>query len=341
MKVCKYCHTECDETTKKCPSCGSNDFNHKCANCGTEHSSAFCPNCGIKFDAKKHICPTCGNSFYTNACPSCGYTINKSSSKEKETSIPNTATSTVYVNTQPKKKKNTWITVLLWIFFFPIMVFVAIWKSKMSQKTKIILTAILALIFLIAGLFPSDETETVAPPPESPSQNIHVEQNESNELGESSSIVETSEYEFVDNFINNYNSISNTPIVDAFEIDINDKEGGYYRTEFRLLAFENAPSKCGSLGNGTIEIINYDKENIFGGNGSLRLYINVDDYELVKEVLETSIKVLNMEISEEDIQDLYSSWEEGFSSSFLLGDIQGVFFDNNDHYEVMFDLGAI
>ena len=107
------------------------------------------------------------------------------------------------------------------------------------------------------------------------------------------------------------------------------------------MAFENAPSKCGSLGNGTIEIINYDKENIFGGNGSLRLYINVDDYELVKEVLETSIKVLNMEIADEDIQDLYSSWEEGFSSSFLLGDIQGVFSEKNNHYSVMFDLGEI
>lgn len=221
VKVCKYCHTECDEQTKSCPSCGSNDFNHKCANCGTEYTSAFCPNCGIKFDAKKHICPTCGNSFYTNACPTCGYTINKSTPKVKENPTSNTTSSTVYMSTKPKKKKNIWATILLWLFFFPIMVFVAIWKSKMSQKTKIILTVILAVIFLIMGLGSPSEgtsnntnTNTNISQPEQNIINSQSQQEESSQVEENN--IQSNVYfesdSIVNKFFADYNEIATIPI---------------------------------------------------------------------------------------------------------------------------------
>ena len=59
---------------------------------------------------------------------------------------------------------------------------------------------------------------------------------------DSSEQYESSPYEIVDAFIADYNELSQTPIENIIEIDINDKDGEYYRTEFRLLAFEDAPA---------------------------------------------------------------------------------------------------
>lgn len=134
MKACKFCTTHVEDAVQHCPSCGSNSFLHICENCGSHFESGFCPNCGVRAGQKKKICPECGSAYFSNACPNCGYTeirkpiqqtvIHKHvyvQQKEdyKTESIP----------VQPEKRSGC-LTVFLWIFFFPIMLTIAIVRSQ-------------------------------------------------------------------------------------------------------------------------------------------------------------------------------------------------------------------
>jgi len=49
--------------------------------------------------------------------------------------------------------------------------------------------------------------------------------------------IDSSLFAFIDSFVDSYNKFANVPISDLFEININDKTGEFYRTEFRLNAF--------------------------------------------------------------------------------------------------------
>ena len=130
--------------------------------------------------------------------------------------------STVYISTKPKKKKNIWITILLWLFFFPIMAFVAIWKSKMSQKTKIILTAIFAVVFIVMGLGGSNDNETTTNTnkTEQNTTDISISQNNSsqiqieteNEAETAPSYIYFPSDNIVNNFFINYNEIATIKI---------------------------------------------------------------------------------------------------------------------------------
>lgn len=115
---------------------------------------------------------------------------------------------------------------------------------------------------------------------------------------DSSEQYESSPYEIVDAFIADYNELSQTPIENIIEIDINDKDGEYYRTEFRLLAFEDAPAICGSIGNSSIEVINYGTMSKDG----LRIYVSSDTYDAMKEILENSMKIFDPSVSVSDIE---------------------------------------
>ncbi len=160
MKVCQYCGSECDDGEKVCHSCGASEFSNKCRNCGTVFDSAFCPNCGVKVGQKPRVCPKCGNEYYTNACPNCGY----NGSVQNTSPTANTfQTAPVTNNDRNSKGKTSVGTILLWIFFLPIMVIVAIWKSeKLDRKWKIILTVIILAFYLVAGAVNNDTTSTAA-----------------------------------------------------------------------------------------------------------------------------------------------------------------------------------
>ncbi len=152
---------------------------------------------------------------------------------------------------------------------------------------------------------------------------------------DSSEQYESSPYEIVDAFIADYNELSQTPIENIIEIDINDKDGEYYRTEFRLLAFEDAPAICGSIGNSSIEVINYGTMSKDG----LRIYVSSDTYDAMKEILENSMKIFDPSVSVSDIEtsvyNLIDSNNPGFS--FLLGETSGVFEKQEDSFDFMLD----
>lgn len=144
MKICKYCGLENGDEAKKCRGCGANEFQNKCPNCGTVHEGSFCPNCGVKIGTKPHVCPTCGNVYYTHVCPCCGY------SPAGKTIAPsqNVLVTHIYQEEKPNKKVTVW-KVLLWVFFFPIMAVITIWKcDKLNGTVKLLLTAAVGVILV-------------------------------------------------------------------------------------------------------------------------------------------------------------------------------------------------
>lgn len=158
MKVCKYCDSECDDGEKTCHSCGASEFSNKCRNCGTVFDSGFCPNCGVKVGQKPHVCPKCGNEYYSNACPNCGY-----NGSVQNAPVTNPFQTSSTANDRNSKGKTSIVTILLWIFFLPIMVIVTIWKSeKLDKKWKIILTVIILAFYLVFGALSNDTTTTTA-----------------------------------------------------------------------------------------------------------------------------------------------------------------------------------
>lgn len=154
MKICVFCNTQNEDNATHCISCNGNVFDHICDNCGKRFGDgAYCPSCGVKAGQTAKICPECNTKYYSNACPNCGYTGKKKPVQPQQV-IHNhytvQTTPTVERATAPVKAKSNvgCGTVLLWIFFFPIMLFVAICKSNMKPVSKfIIILLILGIVF--------------------------------------------------------------------------------------------------------------------------------------------------------------------------------------------------
>lgn len=157
MKVCKYCGTTNEIATLKCLACGASDFSYKCGSCGTIFGSGYCPTCGTKAGAEAIKCPDCGARYFSAACPNCGYSAARRAARREFNPAQNTTgnyaiparTLRPSLGEEPvqPRKRVTFGKVLLWIFFFPIMLVIAIWKSGMHWFWKIVLT-LLILMFL-------------------------------------------------------------------------------------------------------------------------------------------------------------------------------------------------
>lgn len=194
------------------------------------------------------------------------------------------------------------------------------------MKRKILITVIaLIAIFLLTSCGENTLNDTA---------NIVPSVTE-NYMDEGSSIEnqEINRYAGVDKFIELYNAKAVTPITDSYEIDINDTNGEYYRTEFRLNAFKNAPSKCGKIGDSTIEMIHSNYESTFGAD--FRIYVKLDSNKDGKEIVGVIASIFDPDITQEELQEFYDSYDEGFTSSFVLGDITGTYPQSG---EIMMDV---
>ncbi len=146
MKICNYCSLENDDSAVKCASCGALAFSNKCNNCATTFSSSYCPNCGVKAGARPSICPDCGAKYFSAACPRCGYSPAREAAERSQHQT--VVIHREQVETIPPKKRNSFGIVLLWLLFFPIMVFVAIWRApRMSLFWKVALTVLIFSFF--------------------------------------------------------------------------------------------------------------------------------------------------------------------------------------------------
>lgn len=265
----------------KCPKCNSNAVKFQREKIGTVGSSQSRKT--VLTETRK------SNSVKQNAyrtvgiCQNCGYTWD-----------PNVSTT----DTSTKKRKGClWWFLMLCIW--PIALSVWFYKTdkvKLDKKWKIAIIAAFWVLVLVFG-GSSEETET-------PNNNTNIESTVQDETTETDNTVDTNiddatventeesiEEEIVkdkiyviDTFIEKYNAIATTPITDAFEIDIHDKEAGYYRTEFRLGAFDDAKAKRAYIGEDMIDIV--CTEELFEGF-NIRIYFNTDDRDVAEDVFDS------------------------------------------------------
>lgn len=126
---------------------------------------------------------------------------------------------------------------------------------------------------------------------------------------------EVEEKSMIDSFITEYNKSESVPISDCIDFVASDKNSGYYRTEFRLLAFKNAKSQHGKIGDSDIDMIDYSSNLGTIKFENFRVYISSKDSIEAKRIATTAIKILDSSITDEDIENTFNS----MSTSFVLG----------------------
>lgn len=155
VKICSHCRSKTRLDVERCPSCGGSEFWYKCANCGKIFNTPFCPSCGLKAGEQPKKCPKCRKQYFTASCPDCGW--NPAHDDIERVLTQQTQHSVQIIQATPvgqtSKKKVSFWTILLWIFFLPIMGCIAIWKSKkLSKKWKLGLIGGIAVITIIVGV---------------------------------------------------------------------------------------------------------------------------------------------------------------------------------------------
>lgn len=107
------------------------------------------------------------------------------------------------------------------------------------------------------------------------------------------------EQSMVDAFIEEYNATAPTPIIDAVEINVTDKESGHYRTEFRLGAFQDSIAKTGKLGDIAIDIINCGWQK-----DELRIYADNITPEQAVEIIKYAAPIMDPDVPSDELQDV-------------------------------------
>jgi len=261
----------------------------KCKNCGAklkinvEEKETCCQFCGTKFkidDEVQHI-------KYDDMEQS-GYEFEKGKirarEEAKQTKIDEKNAILQARYEEEKRKKNFKWWIIGWILFFPVPLTILIWKSKWNQRTKILITAALWGVLLIISVFNQYDTldNTINSVIDSGTEQVEQE-------------VKVNEI-----FIEKYNNIGSTKIENITSYDAQDKESGYYRTEFRLNAFKNNDSIHGTINNGTIDIINYGS---LSKKDKFRLYFSSENEEQIKLIFKNAINIIDNSVSEDEINE--------------------------------------
>ena len=208
--------------------------------------------------------------------------------------------------------------------------------KKINVKT--VVAIILSVVLLFVGILTSPPSETTDDPSNDVNQSQGNDDN-SNPSGttnnSNNSANTTDKYSNLKLFITEYNKVAKTDITSTVEIDIQSPE--YYRTEFRLNAYKDAPAYKANLGNNTIELINSNYNGTFGSD--LRIYTFVDTIEEAKEVFEAFCKSCNPNITQADFDDFYSynSFDNQYGCSVTLKGISGYVNKKADGFDIMLD----
>lgn len=165
----------------------------------------------------------------------------------------------------------------------------------------------------------------------SQSQNEHTEKREAVEQPVEQT-EEVNPYKVVDGFIEKYNELSDYDISDASEINITDKDSDHYRVEFRLSAFKDAPAKTGSIGDGTIDIINYGSLKCDG----LRIYADVSSFDVMQQIFKDAAMAFEQSITEDDLHYVLSMMNTS-GGSYTIGNLTGTYEMRHDVYSFMLD----
>lgn len=153
--------------------------------------------------------------------------------------------------------------------------------------------------------------------------NLNTKVDELNETVESQSITD-SKYKNLDKFVAKYNQYAKTPITNLKEIDIQSPE--YYRTEYRLNAFQNAPAYTGDIGEYRIEIVNevVNFSDEIDYDRGMRIYVQVKNVDEAEDILNSFCKATDEDISQADLDEFYEYHTLGSGSvSIVIDSVDG------------------
>lgn len=150
-------------------------------------------------------------------------------------------------------------------------------------------------------------------------------------------------YYVIDSFIKLFNSTSNKKIESLSEIDIHDKT--YYKTEFRLNAFNNALAKNGEIEDVNILLINYYIDNeMVKEPKNFRMYISSDNYENMKAIFTNALYIIDKSINVNEISEIFNKFSTYYSHSDYIGNnnvnVLLNYDSNKSLYSAMIDINA-
>mgnify|MGYP000788410989 FL=1 len=270
--------------------------------------SMVCPNCGaslqVDADQKNLTCSCCGNGLsvddefkhvqYDNA-EETGYQFEKGRQRaQAEATRVQQQTFNMNFGKPPKKRK-TWLWVLGWIFIFPVPLTILMLRNqKLSKPVKIGIIVAAWIVYLIIGLAgggsgdnkDSSNANTETTTIEQPAYNSAA--NDST-AGSSESAI--------DSFIAEINKSEDISLEYVENFIPSDKEGGHYRTEFRLNAWKDSTGKSYKYGDSTVDII-------LSSSGEIqRIYMDGATLEQCENMIRYTSSLLDSTATEADIQE--------------------------------------
>ena len=270
--------------------------------------SMVCPNCGaslqVDADQKNLTCSYCGNGLYVDDevkhvqydnAEETGYQFEKGRQRaQAEATRVQQQTFNMNFGKPPKKRK-TWLWVLGWIFIFPVPLTILMLRNqKLSKPVKIGIIVSAWIVYLIIGLVgggsgdnkDSSNANTETTTIEQPAYNSAA--NDST-AGSSESAI--------DSFIAEINKSEDISLEYVENFIPSDKEGGHYRTEFRLNAWKDSTGKSYKYGDSTVDII-------LSSSGEIqRIYMDGATLEQCENMIRYASSLLDSTATEADIQE--------------------------------------
>ena len=270
--------------------------------------SMVCPNCGaslqVDADQKNLTCSYCGNGLYVDDevkhvqydnAEETGYQFEKGRQRaQAEATMVQQQTFNMNFVKPPKQRK-TWLWVLGWIFIFPVPLTILMLRNqKLSKPVKIGIIVAAWIVYLIIGLVgggsgdnkDSSNANTETTTIEQPAYNSAA--NDST-AGSSESAI--------DSFIAEINKSEDISLEYVENFIPSDKEGGHYRTEFRLNAWKDSTGKSYKYGDSTVDII-------LSSSGEIqRIYMDGATLEQCENMIRYASSLLDSTATEADIQE--------------------------------------
>lgn len=282
--------------------------------------SMVCPNCGaslqVDADQKNLTCSYCGNGLYVDDevkhvqydnAEETGYQFEKGRQRaQAEATRVQQQTFNMNFGKPPKKRK-TWLWVLGWIFIFPVPLTILMLRNqKLSKPVKIGIIVAAWIVYLIIGLAgggsgdnkdssnANTETTTIEQPADN-SATTTIEQSADNYAANDSTA--GSSESAIDSFIAEINKSEDISLEYVENFIPSDKEGGHYRTEFRLNAWKDSTGKSYKYGDSTVDII-------LSSSGEIqRIYMDGATLEQCENMIRYASSLLDSTATEADIQE--------------------------------------
>ena len=272
--------------------------------------SMVCPNCGaslqVDADQKNLTCSYCGNSLYVDDevkhvqydnAEETGYQFEKGRQRAQTEATRAQQQSFNTNSGKPPKKRKTWLWVLGWIFIFPVpLTILMIRNRKLSKPVKIGIIAAAWIIYLLiafsgGGSGNNKDTSNVN------TETTTVEQTSDESVIDNDEAKNGSSESAIDKFIADINKSEDVNLEFVEDFIPSDKEGGHYRTEFRLNAWKNSTGKSYKYEDSTVDII-------LSSSGEIqRIYMDGATLEQCENMIRYASPLLDSTATEADIQE--------------------------------------